>query len=563
MIFVTRSRNIPLHNSIPPHPFSSSLNRFKRRLYHASRSRSFLWKFALGALLVGVAVGLGLSHLQPTQSYLFGERALARAGLTVQRDDEKARPPEETATQLLDALRNELSSTDVNFIELLWATPAFAPYIAPSDYRAFHEASRTRFDEEQSALATDFLGTWLGGDPRAFARLKARAASAEPPRFAHYVLGRLEFKQNNARAAFTHFRAEAEHADAEESRYMAVRSLADANDPHALDALRQDPRFAPYFTPRVALAAAIGARNWLGILKGVVAVQFASYRNSVIIVALVTAIGWGFFLLHFGEVQSPRTGYFWLCILGLVAGVISTIPTVYLVILQDEILQFSTGADPLRTFAYYVAGVGAREELCKLLLFVPLLPFLIRWHDDLAALIVACFVGLGFAVEENTGYFTMSAAASAPGRFLTANFFHIALTGANGLALFRACTRGVSGINDLMMTLPITILAHGAYDALLDLPQLDDSGFLAMIVFIGFCYLFFQRAHPLRSHEQMTISLTGAFVCGVSILAATVIAFQFTTLGPGAGASLIFNELLGSALLLVMFFRQFNESLAR
>jgi hypothetical protein len=39
-----------------------------------------------------------------------------------------------------------------------------------------------------------------------------------------------------------------------------------------------------------------------------------------------------------------------------------------------------------------------------------------------------------------------------------------------------------------MTVLPVTILAHGAYDALLDLPGLDDTGFLAMIVFIGFSY---------------------------------------------------------------------------
>ena len=278
--------------------------------------------------------------------------------------------------------------------------------------------------------------------------------------------------------------------------------------------------------------------------------------------ALVTAFGWGLFLVHFGEISSPRSSYFWLCLAGLILGAISTIPTVFLVIVQDEILHFAPAEDALRTFAYYIAGVGAREELCKLLLFLPLLPFLIRRDDELEALIVACFVGLGFAVEENCGYFTMSAAASAPGRFLTANFFHIALTGANGLALFRACTRGIAGINDLITVLPITILAHGAYDAFLDLPELDDTGFLAMIVFITFCYLFFNRAHALRHNLRMTISLTGAFVAGISLLAATVIAFQFATLGPAAGASLIFGELLGSAILLVLFFREFNEPLA-
>lgn len=84
-----------------------------------------------------------------------------------------------------------------------------------------------------------------------------------------------------------------------------------------------------------------------------------------------------------------------------------------------------------------------------------------------------------------------------------------------------------------------------------------------MIVFVGFCYLFFNRAHLLRNNVRMTVSLTGSFVAGVALLAATVIAFQFATLGPVAGASLIFGELLSSAIILVLFFREFNEPLSR
>ena len=64
---------------------------------------------------------------------------------------------------------------------------------------------------------------------------------------------------------------------------------------------------------------------------------------------------------------------------------ISTTPTIFLVILQDDILGFAVGEDTLRSFAYYLAGVGAREELCKLLLFLPLLPFLIKRDDELEA----------------------------------------------------------------------------------------------------------------------------------------------------------------------------------
>ena len=99
----------------------------------------------------------------------------------------------------------------------------------------------------------------------------------------------------------------------------------------------------------------------------------------------------------------------------------------------------------------------------------------------------------------------MSEAASAPGRFLTANFFHVALTGLNGLALFRACTRGMSGLNDLMLMLPLTITAHGLYNALLDLPDIDGGGFLAMVVYVSFSLYFFNRIHALRSNAPMTL----------------------------------------------------------
>lgn len=335
----------------------------------------------------------------------------------------------------------------MQFAEVLRSTPSFAPYLAVTDHRSFYETLRRHFDDTEAAIATDYLGAWLGADPDAFTRLKSRANATEPPRFTRYVLGRLELRQNNTLSAYEHFRAEAEHPDAWESRYMAVMALAETNDLNALNLLGQDPRFAPYFTPHVMLATAIGERNWSGILQALVEVQLSAYSDTVVIIAIVSAFGWGLFLLHFGEVQSPRSGYFWLCVAGFVLGVISTIPTVFLVIVQDDILHFAPSDDPLRTFAYYIAGVGAREELCKLLLFLPLLPFLIRRDDELEALTVGCFVGLGFAVEENCGYFTMSAAASAPGRFLTANFFHIVLTGAGGLALFRACTRGVATLS--------------------------------------------------------------------------------------------------------------------
>ena len=40
-----------------------------------------MWKFAICALLIGVAIGVILSRVEPSRAYLFGERVLAHAGL--------------------------------------------------------------------------------------------------------------------------------------------------------------------------------------------------------------------------------------------------------------------------------------------------------------------------------------------------------------------------------------------------------------------------------------------------------------------------------------------------
>jgi hypothetical protein len=59
----------------------------------------------------------------------------------------------------------------------------------------------------------------------------------------------------------------------------------------------------------------------------------------------------------------------------------------------------------------------------------------------------------------------------------------------------------------------------------------------------------------------MTIGLTGAFVGGMSLLAAAMAIYQMTNLGADAGTMLITTEVLGSAIMLFMFFRVFNEPL--
>ncbi|HEY1051461.1 MAG TPA: hypothetical protein VGE39_16930, partial [Prosthecobacter sp.] len=61
--------------------------RWERRLHRASRSQSFLWKFAICVILAGVAVGYGLSWVNPSGPENFQARVLALSGLPQEAPD--------------------------------------------------------------------------------------------------------------------------------------------------------------------------------------------------------------------------------------------------------------------------------------------------------------------------------------------------------------------------------------------------------------------------------------------------------------------------------------------
>lgn len=554
-----RRHRTPAH----PHPMADTrFSRWQTFLSHASRSRSFLWKFALGALLTGGLIGAALSYLRPPAAHLFGERVLALAGLSEMRDDTKWMPPERSVLELVESFTAEVANPAVTFGDVIRAIPDLAPHIAVTNFPTITEAMNQRFTPPEAQLATHYLAASNLKDAAAIQSLRAFAAQPEAPRYANYALGRIESRLGDHRAAFVAFQKEGLREDAYESRNRAVWALVDAKDFDSLATLRDDPRYTPFFTSQVEVDIAAARHDWLGMFRAIARGQLESYQTSPLFVTLIAGLAWTLVLVHLGEVRSAFSSTGALCVAGFFAGVVSTTPTLFLVVVENDVFGFSGEGDLYRIFAYNIGGVGAREELCKLLLFLPLLPFLLKKDDDLTACVVAAFVGLGFAIEENINYFAYSEAASAPGRFLTANFFHVALTGLNGLALFRACRDGRRGLYEFLTVFPLSILAHGSYDALLDLEDVDNSGYMAMIAYVAWAYYFFREIGALKNHPRRTLSLTGSFVFGMSILGGTVIAYQMATLGAQAGATLIFSEILGSAGMLFLFFHVFHEPLA-
>jgi len=395
--------------------------------------------------------------------------------------------------------------------------------------------------------------------------LVAACTTPEPARWANHALGVAYAAREEWGRAATFFQQEGAHPQASGSRRRALDCLVQSHDFTRLRERLADPAYATEATANLHLQAAIAANDWPAIVRWVPFAQYQEPGIPSLILALITAVAWAFVLAHLGEMPGWNSRLALACLLAWLAGIASTTPTILAVIAQDQLSGLSPDSEDLvRTALYFIAGVGLREETCKLLFFLPALPFLLRRDSELEALLVASFVGLGFAVEENSSYFLASEGASMAGRFLTANFLHIALTGINGLALFRALRGYGDGWNGFLTAFAGTILAHGLYDLLLSLPHLDGLGpYLAMATYVLICGYYFARIQELRTHERMLLSVSGAFVVGVATVAAVMLGHLIAQLGPGRGLEAATVELIASIVLLVMFFREFNEPLAR
>src|SRR5206468_8875792 len=126
-------------------------------------------------------------------------------------------------------------------------------------------------------------------------------------------------------------------------------------------------------------------------------------------------------------------------------------------------------------------GVGLREELSKLIFFAPLLPIIRKWGGRREVVACGALVGLGFAAEENIGYFDHGSLATALVRFLTANFFHMSTAAISATALYDFSFDREKHTPTLSRAFLLVMGIHGLYDFFLSFPKWS---FLSMVGFV-------------------------------------------------------------------------------
>lgn len=315
-----------------------------------------------------------------------------------------------------------------------------------------------------------------------------------------------------------------------------------------------DPRVAKVVDAHIKYTVAVHDRDWSSAARWLVVAWRPNLTLTNGLMSGVAALAWGFFCARLGRLgEKPlRRSIFYLLAFGL--GVLSIAPTALLIAVEEAKMKLVATGDPMRDAIYFVFGVGLREELSKLLLFLPLYPFLRKWGEKLDVLVCGSLVGLGFAAEENLNYLSGGDLHTGLARFLTANFMHMAMTGIIASALDDFVRDRERYAADFSRTTLMVIAMHGAYDFLLSHEEFGGSYF-AMAVFFFLVRMFLEKVDAARRKADGGFSLTHAFIVALAVVTGTSAVYAVAAVGPMQGALVLAEGLLGIAILVYAFVR--------
>ncbi|BBO35442.1 PrsW family glutamic-type intramembrane protease [Lacipirellula parvula] len=278
--------------------------------------------------------------------------------------------------------------------------------------------------------------------------------------------------------------------------------------------------------------------------------------------AVLTAACWMSFLLQAIQIRGPADYRWWGALLGLALGVVSIWPTIFFIFWQERVWGLVESAELAAGIRDNVLGVGLREELSKFICFLPLLPLVVWKRDELAALLLAGAVGLGFAMEENIGYVGASAGTQTIGRLLMPAPFHMAMTGLIGLAAYRACVWPRQCGPVFIAIFGVVAMAHGFYDAFILVEVLAEYSIVTSLIFILLMYQFFRELRALqRTMPNSPVSLTANFLFCISTVAAATFIYLSAAIGSKMAGDVMVLGIVAESVMVYLFLREMPETM--
>ncbi|VGO17015.1 hypothetical protein PDESU_05609 [Pontiella desulfatans] len=527
----------------------------KRDLYHLTRQVDFLWKSTLVLAVVFVLLGMGIGslntgRLDSYQRIVSVPRYVDE--FTEELDGDYTRPAHNTA--VADAVRDMLASP-APFHEKLENIRFLLYFAAPDDRVSVPVATELpNLSGKEHAVASAFVAAASGEKNEA--ALVALAGGDAPVAHANYALALLrESRQENSKSIAA-LKREIEFHNSDPARRRLVNTYLDAKQFNELEKLISDPEYKPFISSFVLREVALSRMDWPALVKAHFRSAYEGTNLAMAVLALLSGLVWATILFRFNGSLSVLK----LAVPALLLGALSTHATLLFIYWQEYQLGFTMGQETVGQIVYCILGIGLREEAMKLLLFVPLIPFLLK-RTDLEILTIAGLVGLGFAIEENINYFESTAGVSALGRFATANFLHIALTAMCGLTLTRAVAHRGEEIQHALTTFVSAVAIHGLYDAFIMVPAVEDYSFLSSTVFVLMAYQYFGWLRHLREEWRDPVSITSVFTLGVLLVTGISFCLYAWKAGPYPALQAIGYEAIGVGIILILFYREIPETL--
>lgn len=525
----------------------------RQRLARLSRDRSFLVKAGLMIAVAAVVLGLVIGFVSKEN-----ESFLAK----LSREAEAASVQTKTFDQLVWMVRRPTALQ-----EEMWTKKLLEP-LAPQEIieqfnperirertqgRAIEgdegvtierqllemiESSEDRLTEDELRLLQRFTTALYSKDEARVQQAReglAIGVSEDAPRYAKELFGDVLSIRDRSYDEAQQFYAQ-EVVDQYPSEHLsypgrrAVELLLQTRRLSEAVALLEDARFFAPLTTYEKIDLSARSRDFSLTAWSVFLYEWESVAFPALwLLSGIAASIWFVIIAQFAGFERGQLLRYGLAFL---LGILSATLTLYVAVVQDQMYGFSANetGDILSQLIYWIAGVGLREELCKLILFAPMIPFLLRRGDG-EVLVTAAMVGLGFAFSENIGYFGGLLSGldqtTSWARFLTANFLHLALTGVVGLALVRAIRRPKVHWDNFLIDFLLVIALHGIYDAVISIEEMGDYGGLAnMLSLAAIAFLFFKPLHEnMNLTGAMRISPLGVFVLGSALLCGIVFCF--------------------------------------
>ena len=418
---------------------------------------------------------------------------------------------------------------------------------------------------DQQALFRDYVIARVGpADARgkeAWKRIEAAAMRVPSAPLANEFLGYLLESSHLKKEALHAFRREGVWPDATHARSCALEVAIDLGETETLRELIYTEPYLSEASPAVRRKAGALLGDLPMRLRGIFEHGWQHFQLEAQLLALLAALLWYAIFISF----TPRHhSWRWLRYApAIVAGVASVAPTLALVYYQEITMGFVNEGGFPHDLIYYVVGVGVREEVCKLAVFALFLPRLLKKRDPTAALLTGACVGLGFAWEENTGYYSSQGVSVAIGRFLTANFMHASMTGIAGLALYQMVRTRFGSAERFIATFFIIIAAHGLYDwtqtAHVSLPDVGDLSIFSVVILALLAHHFFDELHQFAELRVGTVSLVAVFVLGVAVLMSVSFILVAASSGSAAAVLGVAVEAVSLVPIMVLYVRRFGH----